>query len=352
MTVWLTRLLLVAASLAAPLLLGELAARLAGYRGLEQYQPEPELGWRLVPDQRTVTSVGRLAVAINADGLRDDPLATPKPARTIRIVALGASTTYGWGVRLEDTYHQLLERQLNQAAGAAGDSTRYEIVNAGVIGYNLWQVAALLDRMMGRHALDGALVAYTFNDAWNRYGTLTAAEQARVLAGVRRKNLLRRSALFNWLTATIGRRAYDAAAFNARGDGAAMAQTGDGAASEAELGGYRDTVERLMSRAAEAGVSLAVMLPAARGQLDPWPRQVALARAATAHGVPLVDLLPVFRSLAAESVYLPHDAVHPSVVGHRIIARELHAALCAAAAGEGTSPAAIYRAGCGLTGSR
>lgn len=353
MKVWLTRCLLVAASLVVPLLIGELATRLAGFRALEQYQPEADLGWLPVPGQHTVTSVARLAVATNAEGFRDDPLAVPKPARTVRIIALGASTTYGWGVRLEDTYHQVLERRLNQAAAASGDSTRYEIINAGVVGYNLHQVAGLLDRVIASHHPDGALVAYTFNDAWNRWGALTPTEQARVLAGVRRKNLLRRSALFNWLIVTIGRRGYDAAALTGRGDGAAVAQTGDGAATEAELTAFRATVERMVSRSAEAGVALAVVVPAARGQLDPWPRQAELARAATAHGVPLIDLLPVFRTLAAESVYLPHDAVHPSVVGHRIIARELYTALCAvAAAGDAAAPAAIYRAGCGLAERR
>jgi len=345
----LPRLLVGACLAAAPLVVAEVACRLAGYRGLEVYLPDPEVGWVLAPDQETVTSAGHLPVRINSQGFRDSLLPDPRPDSLILVAALGASTTYGWGVPLEETYHQLLERRLNEGARTAGSTVRYEILNAGVVGYNLRQAGGLMERLVRDHAPDGFLVAYTFNDAWNRFGALPAGEHDRVLAGVRRKNLLRQSALFNWITGTVGRRAYRGAAHREGGDHAARVQTGDGPAGPADLADFRATVEGMGGRARLAGASLALVVPAARGQVEPWPRQAEMARAGLALGVPVVDLLPVFRGVNVTTAFLPDDAVHPSAAGHHLIARELFAALCSAAAAAGPAdPVGIYRAGCGL----
>ncbi len=331
--------LLAVGSIALPVLVGEIACRLAGYRGVEVYRPDDELGWVLEPRQTTVTRAGHLPVRVNEDGFRDDPLEQPKSAGTVRIFALGASTTFGWGVEQHEIYHQVLEQMLNDRARAAGATTRFEIVNAGVIGYNLWQAAHSM-RRMGQHYLpDGFLVAYTFNDAWNRFGTLDAQQRDRVLAGVRRKNVLRASALFNWLVEVRARRF---------GDEAAIAQTGDGSTTTAELAPYRATLDSMVALARTAKLSLAFTVLAARGQGRAWPRQAAMAQAADAGQVPVLDLVPVFGAAGADSLYLARDAVHPSRLGHVVIARLLYSQLCtAAAAAAPGEPATVYRAGCG-----
>jgi hypothetical protein len=136
---WVINALILVGAIGLPLLLGEGICRLAGYRGLEQYRPDSVLGWVPTPGQTTVTRVGSLPVRLDANGFRGGPLEAPKPARTIRIFAMGASTTFGWGVRQEDTYEQVLERMLNDTARATGAAGRYEVVNAGVIGFNLRQ---------------------------------------------------------------------------------------------------------------------------------------------------------------------------------------------------------------------
>jgi lysophospholipase L1-like esterase len=333
-------------SVAIPLVLGEVACRLAGYRGLEAYRPDSDLGWMLEPDRRTVTRVGRHPVAIDGDGFRDAALAIPKPRHTVRVFALGASTTFGWGVRQEDVYHQVLEGMLNDAARVAGTATRYEIVNAGVIGYNQWQTARAMRRIADRFDPDGFLVAYTFNDAWNAFGTLSAGERDRVLAGVRRKNLLRRSALYNWIADVRARRLAARAGRGAR-DALAAAQTGDTTATPAQLAAYRAALDSMITLARDARHPLAFTVLAARGQPHPWPRQAAMVAAARGAGVPVGDLVPAFAGAHTDSLYLGGDAVHPSPRGHELIARLLYAELCAgAAAAAPGEPPTIYRAGC------
>lgn len=339
--------LLTVGSVLVTLLAGELISRLAGYRGVEQYQPDEELGWILSPGQRTVTSVGRLPVRINAEGFRDDSLITPKPAGTIRIFALGASSTYGWGVRQEETYHQVLERVLNDSARAAGSRARFEVVNAGVIGYNLWQAERLMRRIAARYQPDGFIVAYTFNDAWNRAGRLNEEERENILAGVRRKNLLRQSALFNGLVDIRARRLARLAREKGGPGAMAIAQTGDTAATPAELAAYTATLDSMASLARKAALSLVFVVPAARGQTAMNQRQQAMIDAGRASRLPVAHWGQLVESEEPDSMYLPDDAVHPSAAGHALMARRIYVTLCARAgqAPEG-NPSKAYRPGC------
>jgi lysophospholipase L1-like esterase len=339
--------LLAVGSIVLFLLLGETASRLAGYRSLELYQPDRQVGWVLQPSQATVTRVGHLPVRINDDGFRGDPLEHPKPRNTVRIFALGGSTTFGWGVAENDTYHQVLARMLNDSARASGEPTRFEIVNAGVIGYNSWQVAHLMRRIAERYQPDGFLVAYTFNDAWNPVGSMNPEERDRMLAGVRRKNLLRRSALVNWLIDLRARRLAHRAERGGLGDELAVAQTGDSSATPAELTAYRATLDSMVALAQRDKLSLGFTVLAARGQRRPWARQAAMSAAAAAAHLPAIDLLEAFGAADPDSMYLPNDAVHPSGYGHALIGRLVYRSLCAAArAAPAHDPALVYRPAC------
>jgi lysophospholipase L1-like esterase len=340
-------ILLAVGSVVFVLLAGEAVCRIAGYRSLETYRPDSELGWVLEPGQQTVTRVGHLPVRINGDGYRDDPLEHPKPPGTIRIFALGGSTTFGWGVAQTDIYHQVLERMLNDSARAAGSRARFEIVNGGVIGYNLWQVAHAVARIAGQHQPDGFLLDYTFNDAWNNVGRMSEAQRSAMLAGVRRKNLMRRSALFNWLIDARARKMADQAGHGA-GEGLANAQTADTSTSVADLAAYQAILDSIVSLARRDRLSLSFTVLAARGQDRSWPRQATMLEVARDAHVPALDLLPIFKAAPPDSAYLPHDAVHPSALGHSMIARRVYTLLCtAAAAARAGDPARVYLPGCG-----
>ena len=109
----------------------------------------------------------------NALGLRNRELA-PRKGDWTRILVLGDSYTYGHGVTRRQAYPQTLEGLL---AGTAG-TERYEVINAGVPGYNLDQAYALLRRLLaGTPALspDWVIVAFEPKDlgASNVLFTLT-----------------------------------------------------------------------------------------------------------------------------------------------------------------------------------
>jgi lysophospholipase L1-like esterase len=344
---WVVHGLFLAGSLAVPLLVGEGACRLAGYRSVEQYRPDSALGWVLAPGQTTVTRVNSFPVRIDAEGFRGAPLQSPKPAGTIRIFAMGASTEFGWGVREQDTWEKRLEGMLNDTARTAGAAVRYEAVDAGVIGFNLRQSARYMRRIAERWQPDAFIAAYTFNDGWNRFGSAGAPTPGRVRAGVRVKNLLRRSALYNWLVDLMARRRYAAAAARAPAQ-VAVSQTGDGPATASELADFRATLDSMLTAARRAHAALTFLVRGARQQGAAWPRQAEMERFATNAHLPLLDLVATFGAPSGDSLFLPNDAVHPTAAGHALIARLLYVELCRAAlAAAPGAPETAYLPGCG-----
>lgn len=82
---------------------------------------------------------GTIEVATNGRGFRDHRDYGPKPAGTFRILALGDSFTWGYGVAYEETYLRLLERRLNGNGRAP-----VEIVKAGIPGLGTRQEMGVL----------------------------------------------------------------------------------------------------------------------------------------------------------------------------------------------------------------
>ncbi|MBK8097228.1 MAG: SGNH/GDSL hydrolase family protein [Planctomycetes bacterium] len=103
--------------------------------------------------------VGSFTIKTNALGFRGPEIAVPKPAGTFRIVVLGDSVAFGWGVDDEVTFLRRLERELNARGG-----TRIEVVNTGHNMYDSMQQAALLrDEGMALQP-DLVLLVYVVND--------------------------------------------------------------------------------------------------------------------------------------------------------------------------------------------
>jgi hypothetical protein len=122
------------------------------------FTPDRELGWRLVPGARD--EWGGVRVSINARGMRGPALDHEKPEGTLRILFLGDSVTFGYGVeRDEDLFAQGVGRELTRRLGRP-----VEIVNAGVGGYSPWQQALFFEREGVRYAPDLVVVGFVLND--------------------------------------------------------------------------------------------------------------------------------------------------------------------------------------------
>jgi len=97
---------------------------------------------------------------INSQGLRDYEYTRRKEAGTFRIVGVGDSSLFGWGVPLEDSGLKVLERRLNEKSGAQ----KFEVINFAVPGYNTAMEAETFVRRCLEYAPDLVLLNFNTND--------------------------------------------------------------------------------------------------------------------------------------------------------------------------------------------
>jgi len=89
---------------------------------------------------------------ITAQGIRDSKLVEYEPKKKKhRIAIYGDSETFGWSVDLEDTFEKQMEKMDNGL----------EVINFGVPGYNISQIAEHIEKTAGRYNAD--LVIYVIH---------------------------------------------------------------------------------------------------------------------------------------------------------------------------------------------
>lgn len=104
-------------------------------------------------------------VGHNSLGYRGEETTIEKPAGTYRIVTIGESTTYGFGVNAGQAYPAVLQEELLEDYGYE----YVEVINAGVIGYTSYEV--LTNFQFRVLELDPDLIIYygALNDADSRF---------------------------------------------------------------------------------------------------------------------------------------------------------------------------------------
>lgn len=125
-------LVVIALSVAVGAVVLELGLRYLGIDDPVLYTRDDTVGYRLKPNQ-TVSFYGN-EIAINGLGVRDSRAFDTKSPNTKRILVLGDSVTWG-GVRVAQTelFTHILENALDGV----------EVINAGVNGYSVRQMAEL-----------------------------------------------------------------------------------------------------------------------------------------------------------------------------------------------------------------
>jgi len=126
-------------------------------------------GWDLTPNYRGtyfdwVTNKPRetdpkyrRTISINSSAFRDDEEITlTKPANTFRLFTLGDSITFGWGVESVDTFTKKLQQRLNEFSS----NTKFQAINAGIVGFNSYQGVRLLKHKLLAYNPDLIIVAY------------------------------------------------------------------------------------------------------------------------------------------------------------------------------------------------
>ncbi|MBI1381708.1 MAG: hypothetical protein GC161_11555 [Planctomycetaceae bacterium] len=104
--------------------------------------------------------LGSHRLSTNALGLRGPEIALPKPTGHYRVLMIGDSVVYGWGVDDADTFVRRLEVEWN----GRGDWRTYEIINAGHLVYDTVQQLALLRELGPVVQPDFVVLVYVVND--------------------------------------------------------------------------------------------------------------------------------------------------------------------------------------------
>jgi lysophospholipase L1-like esterase len=272
--------------------------------------------------EEIVQDVGRAQVPIrtNSLGLRSADVAQPKPVDVFRILALGDSVTFGWGLRGEDAYPS----QLASLLATLRSDQRFEVVNAGVSGYGTWQQALWLAEAGLALQPDVVVVQAHLNDASdNLWGTVgwRGGGQGGLAQYSKLAQLVQRVA------------------------GSAAPRSDVPCATDWKVGTDQVCWQRteqllsdLRSEAQAAGATTVLMPSPMRWQVEPGVRDVrawvdaaryqdALRQYAQRNGWLFVDPLPAFRQATSNGQSLFLDVGHPNETGQRLMAQEIYHAL-------------------------
>jgi lysophospholipase L1-like esterase len=172
----------------------ETTLRLMGYGNLEIYQPDAKLFWRLKPNQDCYTKIDHKPVHINSHDTRGPEFTDEKPADTIRILSLGDSRTFGWGLTDEETYSRRVQNLLQKHVGGG---RKVEVINAGVNAWSYPQMLVYFREYGLRYHPDYVVLAEA--NLWTQFSEVSSPEFVRqFLRRVWLKNFLRRFAIYHY----------------------------------------------------------------------------------------------------------------------------------------------------------
>jgi lysophospholipase L1-like esterase len=120
----------------------------------------PQLSFVHAPN-RSAFLMG-VPVSINSAGMRDGEYSFEKPPGVYRIMMLGDSTTFGWGVRQEDTAAKFLERKLNGQLPPGYN--KVEVLNTGVGNYDTVQEVTYYETIGYKYHPDLVVLVFFIND--------------------------------------------------------------------------------------------------------------------------------------------------------------------------------------------
>jgi hypothetical protein len=148
-----------AISLAMTLLVGEVGLRAVGFEAPPLYERDPELGWSLRPNLRTVyRDEGTSLVSTSSAGLRDVEHAVEKKVGVYRIAVLGDSFAEALQVDREESFWALLDENLRGCP--ARHARDVEVLNFGVSSYGTANELLMLEQRVFAYSPDLVLTAF------------------------------------------------------------------------------------------------------------------------------------------------------------------------------------------------
>lgn len=300
----------------------EVALRIAGYGNVEIYQPDPVLYWKLKPNQDCYTKIDRKPVRINSRGTRGPEFSASKPANTVRILSLGDSKTFGWGLNESDTYSAVLERLLQRQAQP---NRRIEVINAGVNAYSYPQMHAYLRNIGLKYSPDVVIICN--GNLWTQFSDANSPEFVeKFMMRVRVKNFLRQFAMYHYVVEAKLKRFYDRHRTKFIPVDPEQDKLFPDQQAKDPYAFLRNSLEELCRLAITNGVKPVLLYVPRLTELQHQGATNNGDRASMeisqALNAPFVDMAPEFAA-EGERLYLEDDPVHVNVAANQIIAHKL-----------------------------
>lgn len=245
-------------------------------------------------------------VQINSDGLRDRKFAITRSLGVTRVMMLGDSLTFGWGVPLEKTYSKVLEAKLL----AAGH--KVEVINAGVGNYNTSMEVEYFLQRGAKYKPDIVVLNYFINDAETTpsYETniLSRNLRAYVYFASRFDSALRQADVARLDWKDYYKSLYDP---GKRGEQLAIVRDAIGRLSE-----YCRTHNMKLFVANYPELRLLKNYPF--GFVDEFVRKIA-----ESNRIPYLSLIPAVRDMEPSTLWVTVPDPHPNSIAHEAFAAEL-----------------------------
>jgi lysophospholipase L1-like esterase len=161
-------------------------------------EKDPWLFWQLKANSTAPLDHGKMTGFIaNGDRMRNPEVPVERGPNDFRVLCLGDSITFGWGVRYEEAYPTLLAELLREAL----PGREVHVLNAACSGYSTHQGAEMLRRRGLEYRPDVVTIWFGWNDSavWDG---MTDSEHARLFA---REHLLTLSATYRALSHVLRR---------------------------------------------------------------------------------------------------------------------------------------------------
>lgn len=261
---------------------------------------------------------------INSHGTRGPEFSDAKPADTLRILSLGDSRTFGWGLTERETYSAELGRLLEEKLKSAGKPRRVEVINSGVNAWSFQQMLVFYRDFATAWKPDVVLIGE--GNLWTQFSERNSQEFAeKFMSRVRLKNFLRRFALYHYIVEVklndfYARHRTKFIPVDPKQDSLFKEQQ-----QSDPNAAFREAVEGIC-RAAQTNGAMPVLLFLPRldelTTTNEVPIRTIKQDLAGRLNVPLVDVTPEIAP-RGNALYLDADPVHFNAEGNAIIAQKI-----------------------------
>jgi lysophospholipase L1-like esterase len=258
---------------------------------------------------------------VNEAGFRGPMIPAQKPSGTIRLLFLGSSITFGWGVATRDAFPEKVREGLEEASPGRA----FEAINAGVPGYSSYQGLRCLEEILPRYRPDVVVAEFGINDGTMAVGKADKDRGPRFSEKV--LPVLRNTG-WGRLVLAVFRPDVSGTALTEKRQTWEQAQENfyrvgmTGTLTRVAAGDFKTNLETMEALSNEHGVLFFPVIPALYNEYG-QKNVVAAVNLLTPETISFQRIILDASQGPLEGLFLPYDEGHLSTKGHKVVAERI-----------------------------